>query len=436
MADGFDKKISMMLHEVPSPSEETLDIIWAGIENRIDFDKKMVIGVDKMIKRSENKIRSKRWLIAQLATGAAAVFLITLLLTTTPVEAMLNGVINFFGFNTSQDYFSVQKGSVKIDAQIYESGLGYITYYDNQYFDVTRTEDMDRFVPKTDNKKGAGQSYFEVKRIKNATMQTASDAVTKEYKQHHADVIVTDKSDTKNYMLNPLEGTQIQAYDSDPKSAKGELKKDSFYEFCTITEIKGMGMVSISYKYKVGDEDTASRIGKLYQNIKVVNEDTQKYLAQGPNLLVFDYDHSKYKLVKIRGEQYSYLRPVNPINVDSPLSGKSVGPQEPIPFGILSVGHFYNKDIDKMAQDIINQGGEGDRERKPTDLSLKSIMIVDKNNTKSYLIEDGQGGIFELQFIVAPNEDTKKILNSLRIIPLKGNEELMKAEELQPNTAS
>lgn len=64
MADGFDKKISMMLHEVPAPSEENLDIIWAGIEKRIDFDKKMVIGVDKMIKRSENKIRSKRRLIA------------------------------------------------------------------------------------------------------------------------------------------------------------------------------------------------------------------------------------------------------------------------------------------------------------------------------------------------------------------------------------
>lgn len=98
--------------------------------------------------------------------------------------------------------------------------------------------------------------------------------------------------------------------------------------------------------------------------------------------------------------------------------------QEPIPNGILSIGHFYNKDIEKVAEDIIKQGGKGDRERKPTNISLKSIMIVDKNNTKSYLIEDGQGGVFQLQFIVAPNEDTKKTINSLRIVPLRGNEEL------------
>lgn len=202
---------------------------------------------------------------------------------------------------------------------------------------------MDRFVPKTDNGKGSAQSYFEVKRMKNVTMQAVSDAAIEEFKQHHSDVTVTDKDDTTNYMLNPLEGIHIQAYDSDPKSAKGE--------------------------------------------------------------------------------QYSYLSPVNPIKVN---------PQEPIPIGILSIGHFYNKDIEKMAEDIINQGGRGDRKRMPSDISLKSIMIEDKNDTKSYLIEDGQGGIFQLHIMVAPNEDTKKLLNSLRIVPLRGNEELMKSEELQP----
>lgn len=426
MVDSFDKKVSTNLNEVSLPSEETLNTIWADIENRIDFDKKTVIGEDKMMKRSEDKSRSKRRFIAQLAAGAAAVFLVIFSLTTPPVRAMLNEVINFFGFSSSQDYFSDQKGSIKIDAQIYESGLGYITYYDSQYFDVTSTDEMDRFVPKTDNGKGSSQSYFEVKRMKYATVQAASDAAVKEFKQHYSDIKVTDQSDTKNYFytFNPLEGINIQAYDSDPKSAKGELEKDSFYEYCTIAELKGIGIVSMSYRYKVGDEDTAMRINKLYQDVKIVNENTQKYLEQGPNLLVFDYDHSKYKLVKIRGEQYSYLRLVNP---------EPVAPNEPIPMGILSVGHFYNKDIEKVADDIILQGEKGSWERKPTDISLKSIMIVDKNNTKCYLIDDGQGGVFQLQFIVTPNEDTRYIVNSLHIVPQKGNEDLMKPEELQNN---
>lgn len=418
MEDDFDKKINKTLNEMPAPSDETLDTIWAGIENRIDFDRKMVIGVEKM-KRNENKTRSKRRFITQLSTGIAAVFLVVFSLTTTPAKAVISEIISFFGSYNSQDYYSGQKGSTRIDAPIYESSLGYITYYDNQYFDVAKTDEMDRFVPKTDNGKGSSQSFFEVKLIKNATVQEAADAVAKKFKQYHSDVIVTDKSDKKNYsyLFNPLEGINIQAYDFEQKSAKGDLKKDSFYEFCSVAELKGIGTVSISYKYNVSDVDTSSRLTKLYHDIIIVNENTKKYMDQGPNLLVFDYDHSKYKLVKVRGEQYSYLSPVNATTFDP---------------GILSIGHFYGKDIEKAAEELM-LAGNGNCERKPTDISLKSSILVSNGNTKIYLIEDGQGGVFQLYFNVAPNEDTEKIIKSLRIVPQKGNEELMKPEELQNN---
>ncbi len=412
MEDKFDKKINKTLTKIPTPSEEILDTIWSNLENRIDFDNKEVKEMNMMKK---NKFLSRKF-ITKLSTGIAAVALVALSLTTIPAKAMINEIINFFGYNNSQDYYTDQTGSTRIDAAIYESSLGYITYYDNNYFDVTKTDEMDRFVPKTDNGKGSSQSFFEVKLLNNTTVQEAADAVSKEFKQHHSDVKVIDTSDKINYsyLLNPLEGIIIQAFDFNSKKPKSFLKRDSFYEFCSIAELEGIGTLSISYKYKVGDEDTSLRIMKLYQDIIIVNENSKKYMEEGPNLLVFDYDHSKYKLVKIRGEQYSYLSPATATTFDP---------------GILSVGHFYNKNLEKAAERFLMNRYE----RKPTDISLKSVMFETKENMKIYLIDDGQGGVFQLYFTTTSNEDTEKIIKSLRIVPQKGNEELMKPEEVQNN---
>lgn len=416
MEDKFDKKINKTLTEIPTPSKEILGTIWANLENRIDFDNKVVKELNTL-KNSENKFLSRKF-ITKLATGIAAVALVALSLTSTPAKAMINEIINFFGYNNSQDYYTVQNGSTRVDAEIFESSLGYITYYDNKYFDVTKTDYMDRFVPKTDNGKGSSQSFLELKLLKNTTVQEAVDTVSKEYKQHHSDVQVIDNSDKLNnsYLLNPLEGIVIKGYDFDTsKKPKVFLKNDSFYEFCSIAELEGIGTISISYKYKVGDEDTSLRIEKLYRDIIFINENTIKYMEDGPNLLVFDYDHSKYKLIKIRGEQYSYLSPATATTFDP---------------GILSVGHFYNKNLEKAAEECLSlmKG----LEIKPTNISLKSVMLESKENIKIYLIEDGQGGVFELDFNIASNEDTEKIIKSLRIVPQKGNEELMKPEEVEP----
>ena len=422
MRDGFDKKVNSTLNEISAPSEETLDAIWADIEKRIDFENKILSGENSM-KRSEKKLRHKRRFIG---IGAAAAFLIALLLTTPPANAMINQLFSFFGSSNSQDYYTEQSGSTKIDAPMYESKLGYITYYDNLYFDVTSTGGSDRFVPKEDNGKGSAQSSFEVKLLKDTTVEEAAAAAEKELRQRHSEVQTADKNDSGYfYLSNPFEGVTIQAYDTEPVSSntgslrgkkEGMLKKDSLIEFCSIGEIKGVGVVSISYRYNPYDSDTAWRMTKLYRDIVVVNDNTKKNMEQGQNLLAFNYDQSKYKLVQIRGEQYTYL---------SPADAKTFDP------GILSVGHFYNKDMEKAAKEVEHWG---DSEIRPTDISLKSIMLVSNDNhTKCYLIDDGQGGLFMLQFNVTSNEEIKKITDSLRIVPQIGNEELMNPEELQPD---
>lgn len=416
MEDGFDKKLAKTLNETPVPSEEALNTMWAGIEDRIDFDKKTIKDSENMICDTRKKQSNRRFL-TRVSTGIAAAFILALMLLAPPVRAMIDEVISFFGANNSQDYYTVNEGSKRVDAAIYESKLGYITYFDKEYFDVTKTDEMDRFVPKADNGKGSGHSFLEVKLLKNTTVQETADTVAKEFKQSYTDVIVAGEEDIKNnsYLFNPLDGITVQAFNSTSKGARKIVDRGSFIEFYSIAELKGVGIVSISYKYNAGDEDTAWRLLKLYHDIKIINEDTEKYIEQGPNLLAFDYDQNKYKLTKLRGEQYTYLSSVSSTGFDP---------------GILSVGHFYNKDIEKAADEVAIWS---EAERKPTDIALKSVMLVSKSNRKIYLIDDGQGGVFQLYLNVGQNEDIEKILDSLRIVPQRGNEELMKPEELAPN---
>lgn len=406
MEDNFDVKVNKALNSVPAPAEKTLDTIWSDLENRIDFDKKKV---------NDNKRTFNKRFILKLSSGIAAALIVVITLTSTPVKAMINDIVSYFGFNSSQDYFTEEKGSIKVNASIYESKLGYITYYDSEYFDVTKTDVMERFVPKVDNGKGSGQSFFEVKLIDNATAQEAADNVVKEFKQHYSDVKVIDKNSIAyfSYLYNPLEGLKIEGYDSNVTNKKKSMKKDTFYEFCSIGELKGIGTVSISYKFNRSDEDTSNRINKIYSDLKIINKNDEKLLQQGPNILVFDYDKTKYRLVKLKGEQYTYL---------SPITSKSFDP------GILSIGHFYNKDMEKAAQEIISNTTI---EKKPTDINLKSIMLA-AEDYKNYLIDDGQGGFFQLFFIVTSNKDLEEITKTLEILPQKGNEELMKPEEIEP----
>jgi hypothetical protein len=371
MKDNFEEKVDKTLNNVSGPTDKTLDNIWADLEKRIDFDKKTV---------NRSKFRFNKRFVLKLSSGFAAALVFALILTSTPARAMISEIVGFFGSNISQDYFTEEKGSVKVDASIYESKLGYITYYDSQYFNVTKTDKMDRFVPKVDNGKGSGQSFFEVKLVENTTAQEAADAVTKEFKQKYSEVKVADKNNKEfSYLFNPLDGLNIVEYDYVLNKNMKRMKKDTFYELYSIGELKGIGIVSISYKYNNSDEDTSNRINKLYSDLKIINENTQKHVQQGPNILAFDYDKTKYKLVKIKGEQYSYL---------SPITSKTFDP------GILSVGHFYNKDMEKWADELIQNSN---MQKKPTDINLKSIMIV-AERTRIYLIDDGQSGFFQLYF--------------------------------------
>ncbi|MBF8984889.1 hypothetical protein IZY60_15210 [Lutibacter sp. B2] len=139
-------------------------------------------------------------------------------------------------------------------------------------------------------------------------------------------------------------------------------------------------------------------------------------INQGDNVLVLEYDKEKYKLVKMVDQ---HTNDEAFLLVDKAL----------IPNNIYAdFVHIKSKSMQVAADylcKIINMHSKATKSK--SDLDIDSIKVSypspeDNSTQQMYFIDDKQGGCYRLMI----NDKKKKVIKSIKLLPEKGNENLMK----------
>ena len=397
MESKEEEALKVCLRQATDYEPAIKERVWQNIEKEL-FENQIAPPTPKRIRR--------RW---RLGIGLAAV----LVGGSVCAAPIIKSVKDYFGEYKTQAFYDDQSGEhIKTQAVLYESDLGYMTFYDAAYFDITKEDNKEIFTAKT----GAAHGRIEIEKVTDKSY----DELVAQYTD--GELRMDNNSDEPQEICSQEAGGKTEA-------------------IC-LSDAKEMGVFKITIQYDA--EDTLARGSCWYikHQFKSLHAAHQASIEKGKPNLKFTYDTSVYELIRDPSMPDAiYLQ-----KIDSDLRE-----MEDI---LLSYEHSLDNPETCKQAEIANIEEERKWRKeaieKETDSEFKKVMeqsmpssIEEKNDLNipalklkedygnyywdMYFIDDGRGGSFIVSIHDPKAETLQTLLDSIEIVG--GEEEVMAIKE-------
>ena len=407
MSRKDDLEMQELLYSATDYTPELKQRVWEQIEKELfeDQDEEML----ELIKK-----KKRRKLKLTIALSAA-----TLIGGSLMAEPIIDYVQKYFGESKAQDYYDDDKAvMIRKQATLYKSDLGYMTFYNKDYFEIKKEENKESFVAKT----GSDNGKVEIELVKGKTFEELKDEFKKLKSENVSNL--TDE--------NGIE----QVY------AKIDQKTKMTKSVC-LCDAEELGVFKITITYKESSE-ARSNCWYISDQFNYLNESRMNNMTKQKKQLKFDFDETKLELIRNStspdgiylqkkdeqhmGEIYaSYCE-----SLDSPeetLKKEKINVQkqkEEFEKMIEKASNPEDKELLKGAIPVLSM--------EENDLKVPAIKFRESHPNYSYLyylIENGAGGCYRIMLHDPEGEACKEIQKTLTLVP--GEQQVMNILDVQDN---
>ncbi|MBE6025121.1 MAG: hypothetical protein E7231_18425 [Cellulosilyticum sp.] len=397
-----EAKIKDLLFEATAYDEYIKKQVWENIENELFKGEKSEVGDMK------KKSRVRKWKFTIIAVAV-------LVGGTLCAEPVVSALQKYFGQTKSQDFYNPKEEVfVKAETELYKSELGYTTFYNKDYFEMTQMENKEQFIART----GKQDGMVEIELIKDKSYET----------------LVEEFGDGKIYGGGNVEGVQEIYSQTDEET--------NIYKGISLCNAGEMGVFKITIEYDENNFTARTFCYSIENQFVYLNPVRTQTIENGKGVIKFEYDKHQYELVR----DTSMPDIIRLQKIGSNLSKRGdivLSYQHRIDSAKMCMeaaqaDHQNNVNRMKEWVNSIEDASERAEEEKllleriplfeeiPNDLKVSAIKI--QTGTKRYVewnyyIEDGKGGCYDL-FIMDINADgLSALLESIEMV--EGEEEIM-----------
>lgn len=399
MEEFIEERIQEDLNKVTDYNQGLKQEIWEKLVKEMNWQD------EALPKHKQHKKSKSKFLTRLILVAACSVILIGVTVMATPI---INYLQQYFGKTKVQDVYHIEKQEfVRSEGTLYVSELGYTTFYNENYFDIVKEENSDKFVAKEDNQ----EASIEITLIKDKDFET---------------------------VLNELTGQKPEElYDtSRVKEVKWETDANTGLKKVTcLSEAKELGVFVMQLTYSEEDDIGSGFCYHIKNQFTTLDEENVSRVQNGKPQLSFEYDTNQYEVIRYRTDTfhtYLQIKGSDIPNIDNMLFGYSYHIDESSE--LLIEQSIQSKEEQKiMIKEMIEEEEDAEKAalfasgitteiEEPTDLEVPSRKVVETFDVSgeishvTYYIEDGQGGCYEV-FIYQPHlEALQQIIKSIKVV--------------------
>lgn len=360
----------------------------------------------------------RRWKIALIS-------IVALIGGVSCTTSNVNAFQSYFGETKSKKYYSPEKDEfVNVETVLYISDLGYITFYDKDYFKVIKEGNKEQFVAKT----GKQDGLVEIELIQNQSYESLAHQLR--------------NNDEAYDGVKEPNGIECVYYE--------ENYETSMFKTIGLCDVEGVGVFKIAMEYKLDDFVAAAACWYIGNQFVYLDKTRIETIDKGKCALKFKYDNKKYELVRDTAMSDDIM--LQKVGADLSELGDIV----------LSYRHYIDsakkrvemdqknneQTIVQMKEYVENLQDEQEKEEEeailkeqlplfekmPNDLKVPAVKVktgTSSYNTWDYYIDDGKGGCYCMFVIDIQAEGLQEILQSIELVD--GNKEVMDITDREYN---
>lgn len=423
MKTRLDKVIEKDLQRATYYDETLKDKIWENLEEELFRRENLKEEALESTRSKKKRVKFKKIVSIGIAAALGVIGI------TVMAEPIRNRLKEYFGSTKVQDIYDQQSDTfIRKEAVLYESELGYMTFYDQDYFQIERSGNKERFIPKEKDP----ETYVEIELIRDKDYSTL-------FKE------ITGNSENKSENSSGVEEIQSNIY----KKAN-EGKTADIWVSTSLCDAKENGVFKITIHSRGGEDIGARSCYYIKNQFIVLNAKKVASIEQGKPQLYFEYDTHQYELLQYRTMQDTlYLQEI----------GTDFSNKEDM---LIAYRHYVDQDSQQLAEEELRQTNERVKELQiekdkaleqgnednvkqitrmiqpceevPNDLKVPAKKVEWYNaytNIKIftyYYIDDQQGGAYEIIIYRPDSEEARELLNTIKIV--KSDEVIMQYKEV------
>ena len=390
-----EDEIGALLFKATEYNDKIKEQVWDHINKELFMQESM----EEIELRRRNRLR--KW--KMVCIGVAV--LVSGTLCAKPILSMLQ---DYFGQTKSQDYYNPEEDEfVNVETKLYTSDLGYTTFYDSEYFEVVKEDNREQFVARTGRKDGV----VEIELMKDISYEE----------------LVEQLADDKRHVWENNNGVHEIYHNEDDITGRNQT--------ISLCDAKELGIFKITVEYEKDNPKAQMACFYIKNQFVYLDEIHTKTIENGKNVLKFEYDKTKYELVR----DTSMPDDIRLQKIGADLTS----------YGDIILSYNHNIDSAKVCVETVKietekrmadmkkhlESLKDEEERKeyeeecklfapvfeivPNDLNIPAIKLkngIVADSYVDYYIDDGKGGCYDVSIINSEADDLQSILQSIEVV--------------------